>query len=528
MSSKWQKARRPPKQTQLLPKAREDLEITSSDKDSKVSRHAEGKRQPLSSVHRNAAPKPLQLKQPASRKLTQSLLKVARDASINTEIEPPKENRPVSPSYPSSFMSGNIPKKRAMPQSSQKLHDICAIRATDSTSPLSSKHISSKSRFGEEERQAVHSPTMAYYVPLSEGTSETVVQPGIGNKSTTSETETIRYSERPTNVKSVSSPGERDYSQDKSKKTKASSSNMSMRSYTSSYPAVHQKEQKKIDMPGLELKEQNLPNPKSIDKQQLQRMITMRSDVEDAGIIPITKKVHISRNSNDDEQARKAADTRIFHEPESNTLDNLATIYTRSSTTDDKIVMADCTEQLDINGISPSRSPQVLNDTTTPSTKVKAWKHASPTSRSDSEDGEKSISTTVVDSDSYTVQSTIVYSGTHSSPSSDMPTSSTDLLSPDIGYETHTMYPNPMGHNLLEKLGLLHDTQSATIPLSLDASDFDLIPAFPNPTGKRLLEKLALAAQENKLSNIAKNHSARHDETVDSTTTDDLPSSPIY
>jgi hypothetical protein len=42
-----------------------------------------------------------------------------------------------------------------------------------------------------------------------------------------------------------------------------------------------------------------------------------------------------------------------------------------------------------------------------------------------------------------------------SSPSIDEPpTSSTDLLSPDVQYEVHTTYPNPTGRTLTEKLGI--------------------------------------------------------------------------
>jgi hypothetical protein len=42
-----------------------------------------------------------------------------------------------------------------------------------------------------------------------------------------------------------------------------------------------------------------------------------------------------------------------------------------------------------------------------------------------------------------------------SSPSLDEPpTSSTDFLSPDVQYEIHTMYPNPTGVTLSEKLGI--------------------------------------------------------------------------
>ncbi|KAI8583311.1 hypothetical protein K450DRAFT_222999 [Umbelopsis ramanniana AG] len=133
-----------------------------------------------------------------------------------------------------------------------------------------------------------------------------------------------------------------------------------------------------------------------------------------------------------------------------------------------------------------------------------------------------------------------------SSPSIDEPpTSSTDLLSPDVQYEVHTIYPNPTGKSLTEKLGIVKNpnaqisciatnaddpstnasgistpsqARSATIPLSLELSEYDMITAFPNPTGKTLLEKLALAAQESQ-------HALHAYSTKDA---DDIPSSPSY
>jgi hypothetical protein len=59
---------------------------------------------------------------------------------------------------------------------------------------------------------------------------------------------------------------------------------------------------------------------------------------------------------------------------------------------------------------------------------------------------------------------------------------------------------------------------SATIPLSLEFSEYDVVTAFPNPTGKTLLEKLALAAQESQ-------HASHAYGTDDK---DDIPSSPSY
>ncbi|KAG2173958.1 hypothetical protein INT44_000071 [Umbelopsis vinacea] len=133
-----------------------------------------------------------------------------------------------------------------------------------------------------------------------------------------------------------------------------------------------------------------------------------------------------------------------------------------------------------------------------------------------------------------------------SSPSIDEPpTSSTDLLSPDVQYEMHTIYPNPTGKTLTEKLGIVNSrnaqisciaanaddsltntsglstpsqARSATIPLSLEFSEFDVVTAFPNPTGKTLLEKLALAAKESQ-------HALHAYGTED---TDEIPSSPSY
>jgi hypothetical protein len=65
-------------------------------------------------------------------------------------------------------------------------------------------------------------------------------------------------------------------------------------------------------------------------------------------------------------------------------------------------------------------------------------------------------------------------------------------------------------------------THSATLPLSLDIGDFDVVSAFPNPTGRTLLEKLALAAKETEPS-PPKWDQAGHSDDVD-----DIPSSPIY
>jgi hypothetical protein len=59
---------------------------------------------------------------------------------------------------------------------------------------------------------------------------------------------------------------------------------------------------------------------------------------------------------------------------------------------------------------------------------------------------------------------------------------------------------------------------SATIPLSLDVSEYDVISAFPNPAGKTLLEKLALAAQE--VQHLPHAYSTDDE--------DDIPSSPSY
>jgi hypothetical protein len=61
-------------------------------------------------------------------------------------------------------------------------------------------------------------------------------------------------------------------------------------------------------------------------------------------------------------------------------------------------------------------------------------------------------------------------------------------------------------------------SNSATIPLSLEASEYEMVTAFPNPTGKTLLEKLALAAKESQ--------HASH--TYSFEDKDDIPSSPSY
>lgn len=65
-------------------------------------------------------------------------------------------------------------------------------------------------------------------------------------------------------------------------------------------------------------------------------------------------------------------------------------------------------------------------------------------------------------------------------------------------------------------------TPSATLPLSLDIGDLDVVSAFPNPTGRTLLEKLALAAQE------AEPSPPKWDQAGHSDDVDDIPSSPIY
>ncbi|GAB5589370.1 hypothetical protein Unana1_04270 [Umbelopsis nana] len=120
----------------------------------------------------------------------------------------------------------------------------------------------------------------------------------------------------------------------------------------------------------------------------------------------------------------------------------------------------------------------------------------------------------------------------HSSPPSldEHPSSTTDFLSPDVQYEVHTIYPNPTGTSLTEKLGIVganlrhsdtnspSQTHSATIPLDLDIGNYDNVSVFPNPTGKTLLEKLALAARETELSA----------DTTNDDHLDDIPSSPIY
>ncbi|KAG2179044.1 hypothetical protein INT43_001893 [Umbelopsis isabellina] len=439
---------------------------------SNASRQTKSKRQPLSSVHRNATPKTMQLKKPASRKLTQTLLKVAKESSLDIKTEVPKENRPVSPSFPSSFMNSHIPKKRVMPQSSQTLHDVADIHTTMVTRHLNRRQGSSRSNVKEKQEQTINLSTTITKVPFSKGISESALQ----------------------NQKS-------DLRRQEQKDPKKNSS--------------------------IPLKKRSLQNTKPIDDVQLTRTNTC-SDFVDGAITLTTEQVDISPESASQEISTEDTETQVVKQFEKKCLDSSPTMKTGFKSADRRILKAEHTGQLHTKDTLCDKSPQALNDMTPHTPKLKVLKYTSPALQLGSEDKGKYMFTAVVDSESYTVRSTIDHSRTDSSPLSEIPTSSTDLLSPDVGYEIHNIYPNPLGYTLPEKLGLLNDTPGATIPLSLDASDFDVVPAFPNPTGKRLLEKLALAAQENQSSNMAKNYSTRHDETVDSASTDDIPSSPIY
>lgn len=473
MSNTWQKARRPAKQTQLLPIANEDSELTSSANTSNITKQSVSKRRPLSLVHRNATPKPLQLKQPASRKLTQTLLKVAKESSLDTENEVTKENKPLSPSYPPSFMNSHIPRKRVMPQSLQTLHDIADIKPTTATRYLDSPRGSNRSNVEEKQEQTINLSTMITKVPLSNGVSES--------------------------------------------------------SLPSQKSDLHRQEQKEPkNRPSIAaMKKRNSQTAKPIDNDQWTPTNT-HSKSEDGAITLTADLVHISQAPASKEHSIEYDETQEVMEPETRFLDSSPTMTARIKSADGSIGSPELAGPTATKDTFSIRSPQELTDTTPHTPEFKAVKHASPALQLKSENEGRNIFRTVVDSESYTVQSTINHSRTDSSPLSEIPTSSTDLLSPDIAYDIHNIYPNPKGYTLPEKLGLLHDTPGATIPLSLDASDFDVVPAFPNPTGKRLLEKLALAAQENEPSNMAKNYSTRYDETVDSASTDDIPSSPIY
>ncbi|KAJ2957860.1 hypothetical protein NQZ79_g6478 [Umbelopsis isabellina] len=356
-----------------------------------------------------------------------------------------------------------------MPQSSQMLHDVADIQTTTATRHLKSRQGSRRSNFEETEEQTINLSTKITKVPLSEEVSESDL------------------------------PSQTSY--------------------------LHRQQQKDpMKRPSPALKKRNSQDPKPIDDDQSTQTNT-HADFADGGIILTAKQLHVSPEPAGEEPSTEATETQVMIESEVECLDSSSTMKTRFKTADSRSGITEHAGQLHTKDTILGKSPQVSHDTTplTPNSN-----HASPVLQCGSEGEGKNMFTTVANSDSYTVRSTTINNRTDSSPLSDIPTSSTDLLSPDIGYEIHTIYPNPIGHNLPEKLGLLNDSQSATIPLSLDASDFDVVPAFPNPTGRRLLEKLALAAQENESSNIAKNYSARLDETVDSASTDEIPSSPIY
>jgi hypothetical protein len=113
MSNSWHKVRRPAKQSLLSPKESDSRgDVTEQTMPASESGR---KRQPLMAVKQNSIRQPPRLQRPKPLDLKQSVLSVTKEKERDKACEKSQENRITSPTYDQTYMTV-IPEKRSRPQ----------------------------------------------------------------------------------------------------------------------------------------------------------------------------------------------------------------------------------------------------------------------------------------------------------------------------------------------------------------------------------------------------------------------------
>lgn len=113
MSNSWHKVRRPAKQSLLSAKESDSTgDVTEK---SMPASESGRKRQPLMAVKQNSIRQPPRLQRPKPLDLKQSVLSVTKEKAREKACEKPQENRITSPTYDQAYMTV-IPEKRSRPQ----------------------------------------------------------------------------------------------------------------------------------------------------------------------------------------------------------------------------------------------------------------------------------------------------------------------------------------------------------------------------------------------------------------------------
>lgn len=418
MSNSWQKAKRPPKQTLLSP-IENNLEEATTGKPMAAG-EIRSTRRPLTTVERNVTPQSRHLKRPKPLGLTQTTLKVVKETPkkfvVPSGTAKAKENglprKEPSPTYGSSFIT-KIPVKRTLSQEvesavgasgepptkgarNELLSDTSAeSKAGQAIATMNKKR--QKSKKPNEQRDATSQQNQAKGKSSSVNALSNLLQESRSNQEKIS---CFKDQKAPRAVDAAASQSKVSAKLSRNVSTIGASASARSRKASAEY----------------QYKQTTGASIGNADKYSARRRKVVEPASKD---LSAANKVEKSQYSSEkepykDESAMKARQLNTSLSTHSD-----AHRYTTHLDTG-KDASTSC-KPLEV---SPARqSKKVVSATTL----------ASPSSPEPAE-------------------SLHLFS---SSPSLDeTPTSSTDFLSPDVQYEIHTIYPNPTGVTLSEKLGI--------------------------------------------------------------------------